>query len=1022
MLRLRQPVSRFRVAVILAAMCGGLTAGTYARADEAADEFKTARGLFQEKRWSLAEFAFRQYLVKHPKDVQVAQGTYYLGISQLQLQKHGDARTTLRSFVTKNAGHPEVPHASYRIAECSYQLGDLATSVDEFNAALKKHPEESFRDFAWAYLGDAQRQLKQYSAAAVNLTKALDGRMASEARFGLAQTSEALGKTDDAIKLYREVAADEKASRADAAQLGVANLMFGAGKYAESIVEYGKLETQFQTSNLVSVARLNAGFANYQIGEFQTAMLLFDQAESDPKQRITAGYWKGLSTKSLGDHSGAAVVLDGVAKIAGDDPLSESIVYQLADCEYRSGELGRAERRFLEVVDRWPRGRYADHSLYFATECLMRKAQQATGEARVAQLKEISLLLDRFEQEYSTSGIRLSHNLQRGQSLRLNGEPDALARAEQIYASVLSSSRQQATLDEARYQLALVRQSLGNKQGATEAVRPLAEAVIKDPQRGLPQSLILYSQLARESGDVAAAVRAAQIYLNTQPKGELRAQAESSLALCGTLREDWSAADAALNRLITEHSESPLVSQTLYSVAQSAEDKQHWLLAIKMYEALRAPGKESPYYASGLYGLAWCRYQNSEFDKAEQHCRSFVADYPKHELAPDAAFLLGRSLYEAGDLKQAAAAFDETFRKHQPARQAFLSGIEAARTQFKLKEFAAGDQTYAAVIAAFVDVPEHDRLFNEWAMSLYEAEQYERADAVSRQLIATHPNSDLVDNARYSLAESDLINGNTKQAKAEFLKLTSDEKSDEIVQEESLYRLVGIGVEAEQWDDVFKFAGELTDRFPEGDYASEAQFYKGDAHLHLKQYDKAETILGELTQSASDPVMSATEWFPHTWVLLAEAQLQLKKYPAVITTSERMREWNVDSNVLYRVDEVVGRTYKQQARFDDAREAFKRVTSSKHGNRTETAAKAQLMIAETWFLQNKYEQAGVEYFKVDLLYKFPLWASAALFQAGKCHELLGDKPAAIDTYRKLVAEHPETSYAADAKKRLSELE
>ncbi len=1021
MSRFLQDLPQLRMAFLVTAVCGSLASGAYVVADDAADELKTARGLFQDKRWSLAEFAFRQFLVKHPKDAQVPLGTYYLGMSQLQLQKHADARTTLRSFVTKNAKHPEVPHATYRIAECSYQLGDLDAAITEFDAALKKHPEESFRDFAWAYLGDAQRQTKQYREAAVNLRKALTGRMASEARFGLAQTSEALGQTDEAIKLYREVSADEKASRADAAQLGVANLLFGASKYAESIVEYKLVESKFATSDLVSVARLNCGFANYQIGEFRAAMLLFDQAESDPKQRITAGYWKGLSTKALGDQTGAADVLEGVAKIAGDDPLSESIIYQLADSEYRSGDLDQAERRFLEVVDRWPRGRYADHSLYFAAECLMRKARTAKGDQRATHLKEAGLLLDRFDQDYSTSGIRLSHNLQRGQFLRLGGRPDELARAEQIYQSVLSSSRQQATLDEASYQLALVRQSLGNTQGAVDAIRPLAEAVIEDPQRGLPQSLILYSQLTRETGDIARAVLAAQRYLDTQLKGELRAQAYSSLAMSGALGEDWAGADAALNRLINEHPESPLVSQTLLAVAQSAEDSKHWTLAIKLYEAMIAPGKDSPYHANGLYGLAWCQHKNGEFAKAEQLCRDFGVEYPKHALAPDAAFLLGQSLYAAGDLEAAATAFDEGFRNHQPANQAFLSGIEAARAQFELKKTADGDQAYAAVVAAFPDVAEHDKLFDEWAMMLYRAEQFDRSDAVYRELIATHPESDLVDNARYSLAESELINGNSEEARTEFLKLANDEKSDRRVQEESLFRLVGINIEAEEWKDAIKYSGELTTRFPDGDYAAEANFYQGDAHIHLKQYNEAEKVLDALTKYESDAELSQADWFPHTWVLLAEAQLQLKKYPAVKATVDRMRVWNSESPVLYRIDEVLGRAFKNQAKFDEAREAFKRVTQSKDGRRTETAAKSQLMIAETFFLQEKYPEAGVEYFKVKDDYKFPLWASAALSQLGKCYELMDDKPSAISTYRELVDAYPDTTYAADAKKRLTDL-
>ena len=178
-----QPLTALRPLIALAILTGFLAEHSSVLADEADDAFATARGLFQDKRWSLAEFAFRQFLVKYSENENVATVTYYHGMSLLQLQKHADARTRLRSFAKKYTDHPEVPHATYRIAECSYQMGDLEAAVTEFNTALKAHPEESFRDFAWAYLGDAQRQLKQYRDAATNLTKALIGSLINEFRF-----------------------------------------------------------------------------------------------------------------------------------------------------------------------------------------------------------------------------------------------------------------------------------------------------------------------------------------------------------------------------------------------------------------------------------------------------------------------------------------------------------------------------------------------------------------------------------------------------------------------------------------------------------------------------------------------------------------------------------------------------------------------------------------------------------------------------------------------------------------------
>ncbi len=217
---------------------GSSLAGSTLRADEGLDAFLAAKGLYQKERWSLAEDAFSKFLEKHPKHEQVPLGTYYLGLTQLQREKFDAARATLRGFVQKFPKSSEVAHADYRIAECSYQLGDLERAVNDFLQALAKHQTDPFREFAWAYLGDAQRRLGKNDSAVSSLKKSLElfpkGRMAVEARFGLAQAYEALDDVDNAVATYRVVAADKAGDRADAAQFALGNLLFAKQRYADA--------------------------------------------------------------------------------------------------------------------------------------------------------------------------------------------------------------------------------------------------------------------------------------------------------------------------------------------------------------------------------------------------------------------------------------------------------------------------------------------------------------------------------------------------------------------------------------------------------------------------------------------------------------------------------------------------------------------------------------------------------------------------------------------------------------------
>jgi cellulose synthase operon protein C len=95
------------------------------------------------------------------------------------------------------------------------------------------------------------------------------------------------------------------------------------------------------------------------------------------------------------------------------------------------------------------------------------------------------------------------------------------------------------------------------------------------------------------------------------------------------------------------------------------------------------------------------------------------------------------------------------------------------------------------------------------------------------------------------------------------------------------------------------------------------------------------------------------------------------------------------------------------------------VIRSTGGAKTLAAANAQLMIGETYYHQKNYDTALREYLKVDILYAFPGVQAAALLQAGKCHELLGEWKQAAEVYARLSKQYPDTSFAKEATQRLS---
>jgi TolA-binding protein len=121
---------------------------------------------------------------------------------------------------------------------------------------------------------------------------------------------------------------------------------------------------------------------------------------------------------------------------------------------------------------------------------------------------------------------------------------------------------------------------------------------------------------------------------------------------------------------------------------------------------------------------------------------------------------------------------------------------------------------------------------------------------------------------------------------------------------------------------------------------------------------------------------------------------------------------------MYQVEEVVGRSYKQQANFPEARSAFQRVLADKQAFRTATAAKSQFLIAETYFLEEKWEDAFLAYQKVYASYDLPEWQSMALLQSGKCDEQLKRWKEAAKTYEQMIQEFPKSEHVNEAQQRL----
>ena len=82
-------------------------------------------------------------------------------------------------------------------------------------------------------------------------------------------------------------------------------------------------------------------------------------------------------------------------------------------------------------------------------------------------------------------------------------------------------------------------------------------------------------------------------------------------------------------------------------------------------------------------------------------------------------------------------------------------------------------------------------------------------------------------------------------------------------------------------------------------------------------------------------------------------------------------------------------------------------------------ARAQFQIGECLFAGKKHDEAARELLKVDILYAYPEWSAAALYEAGRCFEALGQTVEARQQFTAVVERFEKSRWARLAQERLA---
>ena len=1029
--RLQLPLGR-AAGTIIVFLLACVLAPTSAFADKAGDDFNLGVGLYRTQRYELAVETFNQFLKDFPEHPRTNLARLYSALSLDSLEKYAPAREQFAMFLQAEPAGRNAAEARYRLGECSYYLRDYPAAIDQLSAYLEKHPEHSRGDWAKLFLGESFVISQQWTKAEAVLnslvkTQTTNPSVLVDARMSLGIVMEALKQIPEALQQYNAIVAEKNPTVAPRAMIRIGAIQFAGEQYKAAAATYDEILTVYPTSVQVASANLGAGMAWYRAGAFETALQRFRAVPKDSASAAQAILMTAMSLRDLGRVEESRLEFAAALKAAGDSPLAADILFQQAQMERTGTGLELAANMFEDIADRWPQSVRTAECLFNAAELRLELNDAERAER----------LFSRLNKEFPEASTQPREQILLGRLFLARGElekaTDTLLRTTETMKD--PTDRVAAV---GRYYLVRALFDSDKHDQVVQQAALMIEVLKSDDLAEMRGALALAAISSLELKQYENVLKFADEFLPLSKDAQKKADIIGTRAVALSHLNRFPEAIETLTSLASTNADQP---QTWTAVLQAAETALA-LNSAENAEALFRLAASGPANSksreAGLSGIAWSQFKSQKYPEAEKSFAAMVAEFPGSKESAQAIFMQARCVEELGDPEKIAVAFGTVFDQltkkvtvvpagtetMPPMVYAFDAGKQTARALVKLKRFADADAAWKKLTMLFPDAKELDSLLDEWAWMHFSAGNFAGADAIHRQLLEKFPDSPFAGQARLSLAESLLEVGQLEPALKEMEAIVADVRYGEMEKERALFHVIEIRATAREWQPTTVATKTFLADFSASPLAPQVRQFAGDALLQQGHPDEAIQVLNALREDIISENVKKEDWVDRVWVVLAEAALAKQEYDRIDSLQAELKQRSPESPFAFQLNDVQGRRWKQQAPpdFVKAREYFQRVTGDPQATGTETSARCQFLIAETYVMEANHETAAKEYFKVYLNYAgHDELRAQALFQGASCQVALQKTELAIRDFQELIKEFSGSNLVDKAREELKKL-
>ncbi len=658
-------------------------------------------------------------LAEDPPADLAAKALYWMGESSANLKRYDQAISYFQSAADRYPATRTAPVALYAIAytEVRQQHYDAAATAFELLGA--RYPNSPYAQNIGLALAEVYYELNDYARCAEEIRKRLpnlQGEAQERALFLLAESSNQLRDSDNAILYYRQLTEEfpegpyhrrarfglawnyyyQQAYQWAAAQFDLVregqsdNLAAEATYYAavnrklaeeprRAIELYAEVIERWPNVPLAHRALYELGMTYYERHMWQQANDAFTQLIRDYPEADNLGdalFQQGNTFIALGNFDQALESFDRATALdAAPASLKEEVIFQKAWLLYRSGEYARAAPAFMSLLEANPRAAKADEALFWAAE-----SHFQTG----ALDQSVQLFREYLHQYPDGLHIEAAHYALGWTYFKQSRYVEAIQEFETFLSAYQDPTESVPYRTDARLRLADSYYALKRYPEAIRIYTRVAE-------EGEDYALYQIGQAYSNAGDAFEAITTFRRLLVDYPGSDWREESQYSLGYLYFLNQDYERAIQEYQSLIDEYPRDPLAAKAQYGIGDAYFNAGQLENAVQAYERVLTRYPNSPFAADAASGIQYALIAMDDEARAAEIIGTFAEQHPDSPVVDELRFRQAEAKFQSGRTDEALTDFQQFVRTsssttYLPEAYYYMGTIYADRGQLREAE------------------------------------------------------------------------------------------------------------------------------------------------------------------------------------------------------------------------------------------------------------------------------------------------------------------------------------------------